>query len=137
MVTELQRQIEFVPLPAITSGQLQSYARASGDFNPIHQDEEVAKASGLPGVIAHGMLSAAFVTERALQVVEENPALLGFRVTRFQARFKAMVLLGDRISVGGTVKESASDRLVLDLQARNQRGDAVTLGTVELSRSAA
>lgn len=42
---------------AITRADLLAYAEASGDHNPIHSDEAVARAVGLPGVIAHGMLT--------------------------------------------------------------------------------
>lgn len=42
---------------AITRADLVAYAEASGDHNPIHLDEEVARSVGLPGVIAHGMLT--------------------------------------------------------------------------------
>ncbi|MBZ5740516.1 MaoC/PaaZ C-terminal domain-containing protein [Nocardioides mangrovi] len=44
---------------AVTRADLVTYAAASGDPNPIHQDEEVARSVGLPGVIAHGMLTMA------------------------------------------------------------------------------
>ena len=43
----------------ITREDLARYARASGDHNPIHQDDEVARSVGLPGVIAHGMYTMA------------------------------------------------------------------------------
>ena len=43
----------------ITRADLVRYAAASGDHNPIHQDEEVARSVGLPGVIAHGMYTMA------------------------------------------------------------------------------
>ena len=43
----------------ITRADLVAYAEASGDHNPIHQDEEVARSVGLPGVIAHGMYTMA------------------------------------------------------------------------------
>lgn len=53
----------------VTRDDLVAYARASGDHNPIHQDEGVARSVGLPGVIAHGMytlaLAARFVEEWA------------------------------------------------------------------------
>ena len=56
-------------LPALdltfTRADLVAYAHASGDLNPIHQDEEFAKSVGLPDVIAHGMLTMG----RAIQVV--------------------------------------------------------------------
>ena len=44
---------------AVTRADLVAYAEAGGDHNPIHQDEEVARAVGLPGVIAHGMYTLA------------------------------------------------------------------------------
>ncbi|MFL6173120.1 MAG: MaoC/PaaZ C-terminal domain-containing protein, partial [Marmoricola sp.] len=43
----------------VTRADLVAYAAASGDHNPIHQDESVALAVGLPGVIAHGMFTLA------------------------------------------------------------------------------
>ena len=43
----------------VTRADLVAYAEASGDHNPIHQDDEVATAVGLPGVIAHGMYTLA------------------------------------------------------------------------------
>jgi acyl dehydratase len=43
----------------ITRADLVAYAEASGDHNPIHQDEDVARSVGLPGVIAHGMYTMA------------------------------------------------------------------------------
>jgi len=53
-------------LPPLVKGpiqqiQLTRYAGASGDFNPIHQDHEFAKAAGMGDVFAHGMLSMGFV----------------------------------------------------------------------------
>jgi acyl dehydratase len=49
----------------ITRADLVAYAKASGDQNPIHQDEQVARSVGLPGVIAHGMYTMA-LTARAV-----------------------------------------------------------------------
>lgn len=51
---------------AITRADLVAYAAASGDHNPIHSDEEVARSVGLPGVIAHGMYTLA-LTARAVR----------------------------------------------------------------------
>ncbi len=45
----------------VTRDDLVAYAAASGDHNPIHQDEDVARSVGLPGVIAHGMFTLALV----------------------------------------------------------------------------
>jgi acyl dehydratase len=59
--TELETQTY-----TVTRADLVRYARASGDHNPIHQDEEVARSVGLPGVIAHGMYTMALAA-RAVQ----------------------------------------------------------------------
>lgn len=122
--------IEFQSRGSITQEQLKNYAQASGDFNLIHLDDEVAKKAGLPGVIAHGMLIAAQVAERARQFVSDQEQLGGFELVHFQTRFKAMTLLGDTPSYGGVVKEFNGRDLVLDLQAKNQRGEVTVQGTV-------
>jgi acyl dehydratase len=125
--------IPFIAFPRISQPQLNAYAEASGDSNPIHLNESVAKSMGLPGVIAHGMLSAGFLAERARRAVKESPKYSAFPISRFQSRFKAMVLLGDEISIGGTVKEASDSKLVLELQAKNQKDEIVTTATIEFS----
>jgi len=74
----------------ITREQLVRYAGASGDFNPIHYSDHFATALGLPGVIAHGMLTMGI----ALRVVTDwvgDPA----RVLSFSARFTRPVAVPD------------------------------------------
>jgi acyl dehydratase len=131
IVMELQTKspIPFFSFSPITREQLRAYAEASGDFNPIHLDEEVAKKAGLPGIIAHGMLIASLMSERALSFVEKEAQLPTMKIVQFQTRFKAMTLVGDTPSIGGTVKEWNQNTLVLDLQAKNQRGEITTLGS--------
>ncbi|MDR3607970.1 MAG: MaoC/PaaZ C-terminal domain-containing protein [Oligoflexia bacterium] len=126
-------EIPFIRLDPITQPQLRRYADASGDHNAIHLDEEVAKSMGLPGVIAHGMLSAGFLGERALRAVLDEAGRNDLHMTRLQTRFKSMVQLGDQISVGGVVKEATPERVVLDLSAKNQKDEIVTVATAEFS----
>lgn len=126
--------IEFTAFPQISQSQLNAYAQASGDMNPIHLDEKIAKSMGLPGIIAHGMLSAGILGERAQRAVRESSNYSAFKLSRFQTRFKAMVFLGDNISVGGTVKEATDSKLVLDLQAKNQKDEVVTTATAEFTK---
>jgi len=120
--------LEFIHFPQITREQLKAYAEASGDFNPIHLDEEVAKKAGLPGIIAHGMLIAGIMADRANTYVEQDHSLKGYKLVQFQTRFKAMTHLGDIPSVGGSIREVSHDGFVLDLQARNQKGEITTTG---------
>ena len=64
---------------AVARADLVAYAAASGDHNPIHQDEEVARSVGLPGVIAHGMFTLALVARYLGEcgVATEDVAELG------------------------------------------------------------
>jgi len=80
----------------VTRLDLVKYAGASGDFNPIHWNERIAKSVGLPDVIAHGMYTMAqagrFVTEWA-----GDPGA----VTDFGTRFSAMVPVPDDDPLSG------------------------------------
>jgi acyl dehydratase len=118
-------------IPSLVKGpieqiQLTRYAGASGDFNPIHQDDEFAKAAGMGGVFAHGMLSMGFVG----QVVTDwaGPAA----VRKLGVRFAAIVRLKDVITCKGRVltKSSKDDVHLVDLEiwAENQRGEKVVTG---------
>ena len=106
----------------VTVEQIRQYAEASGDRNPIHLDDVFARAAGLPGVIAHGMLTMAF----ANQLVTD---WLGARsmLKRLQGRFAGMVLPGDELTCSGSVasKDEASRRVVINVAVANQRGEKV------------
>lgn len=119
-------------LPAIQQAQLTAYAAASGDPNPIHLDEAVAKKMGLPGVIAHGMLIAGFLSERVLELGEQDGERRS-RLSTFQIRFKAMTLLGDVLKLQATVKAADASSATLDLQAVNQRGEVTATAVATLS----
>lgn len=73
--------------------QIARYACAVGDFNPIHVDEEFAKAAGMPSVIAHGPLTAALVIDQLVAQAGAE-ALRGADV-----RFRAPVFPGDTLTV--------------------------------------
>ncbi len=123
------QEIPSVTLNPISQPQLNQYAEASGDHNPIHLDPEVALKMGLPGVIAHGMLSAAFLAERAREVAE------GFTLKNYRCRFKSMLALGDSVTISGVVKEASESALSLDLTAKNQKGELVTSASIQFVRS--
>ena len=88
----------------ITRADLVRYAAASGDQNPIHQDEDVARSVGLPGVIAHGMYTMALA---ARAVTEWFP---GAEVVSLGCKFTHPVVVpaegGVDIEVAGDAKES-------------------------------
>ncbi len=105
---------------------LVKYAGASGDFNVIHWNERVAKAVGLPDVIAHGMFTMAQAGRYVTDWAGDPGAVLDFSV-----RFSAPVVVPDddqgaTIEVGGKIAEKLDDnRVVLALTARS--GDAKVL----------
>ena len=111
----------------VTRLTLVQYAGASGDFNPIHTNERVAKAVGLPDVIAHGMLTMAlagrFVTEWA-----GDPGA----VTEFAVRFSAPVVVpdddqGTTVELAGTVTEQLDDgRVAVEVTARSDGAKVLT-----------
>jgi acyl dehydratase len=88
------------------------YAGASGDFNPIHIDEEFAKQVGLPGRILHGLWTMA-------QVARAHTEALGGpdKLERLSVQFRGMGVMEQEVVVGGTVREVDSERAVVDSQA--------------------
>ena len=108
----------------ITRVQLARYAGASSDYNPIHLDEPYAQAAGMGGVIAHGMLSMAFLGQLATDWA--GPA----SVLRLEARFRSIVRPGDVLTVRGTVteKDDAARTVHVRLWCENQEGTTVTEG---------
>jgi acyl dehydratase len=88
------------------------YAGASGDFNPIHIDEEFARAVGLPGRILHGLWSMAQVA-RAQTEAAGGPEHL----KRLSVQFRGMGLPEHEVLVTGTVRESDGKRAIVDTVA--------------------
>jgi acyl dehydratase len=118
-------------LPALVKGpiqqiQLTRYAGASGDFNPIHQDDEFAKAAGMGGVFAHGMLSMGFVAQAVTDWAGAGT------VRKIGVRFTALVRLKDTVTCKGRVlaKSSKDDvhTVELEIWAETQKGDRVVGG---------
>lgn len=112
--------------PAISHLQLALYAGAGADHNPIHVDAEAAKAGGLPGIIAHGMLPLGFLGQLLTQWVPQR------QLRSLSARFVAMAFPGDVITCSGAVcakREAAGEKLVdVDIAAKNQKGETIQLG---------
>ena len=87
----------------VTREDLAAYAAASGDHNPIHSDDEVARSVGLPGVIAHGMYTLAL----AARYVEEWVGRRG-EIRTIAAKFTKPVPVppeGTEVEISGVVDE--------------------------------
>ena len=88
------------------------YAGASGDFNPIHIDEEFAKSVGLPGRILHGLWMMAQVA-RAHTEAAGGPD----KLKSLSLQFRAPGAIGEEIVVSGTVSERDGDTVVVESRA--------------------
>jgi acyl dehydratase len=95
---------------------LKQYADASGDQNPIHQNEEFALSVGLPNVIAHGMLTMALVGKYVSDFAGGSA-----NVIEYSARFTKPVIVpaGEKVdlTVTGTVSEVDGNKVSLSLTA--------------------
>jgi acyl dehydratase len=89
------------------------YAGASGDFNPIHIDEEFARQVGLPGRILHGLWTMA-------QVARAHTEALGGpdKLERLSVQFRGMGVMEEELVVTGTVREVESGRAVVASEAK-------------------
>ena len=128
--TTIGQQLNPLVKPPITQEQLRRYSEASGDFNPIHLDEQAAKQVGLDGVIAHGMLSMAFLGQFVNQQIANIP---GARIEHLKVRFLNMVRLGDTLTCLGKVKtrtthEDLSQSIAIECWVQNQKGEKATSG---------
>ncbi len=120
-------EMEGLTLPPVDRMRLIKYAGASGDFNPIHLIDAAAEEAGLPGIIAHGMLT---VASMALLF---SPYLEHGYVRSFSSRFSGMVFLGDVLRVGGraTGAQETDEGLLYTFEVHARRDeDTVASGEV-------
>ena len=112
----------------ISRDSLVRYAGASGDFNPIHYRDDVAAAVGLPGVLAHGMLTMGIAAQPVVEWCGSD-----LTVSSYQVRFTKPVVVdpveGASLSVTATVGalegEGAVASARIDLVVTSQTGDKV------------
>jgi acyl dehydratase len=103
------------------------YAGASGDFNPIHIDEEFARAVGLPGRILHGLWTMAQVA-RAQTEAAGGPAAL----KRLSVQFRGMGVPEQEVLVSVTVRESSGGHVVIDTVAEQAGKQIIRNAEAEL-----
>jgi acyl dehydratase len=100
----------------IDRAMLKAYADASGDQNPIHQNEEFAVSVGLPNVISHGMLTMALVGKFVSDWAGGSAA-----VKEFSARFiKPVIVPADQkvdLTVSGVITDVVGERITVELTA--------------------
>lgn len=130
-VTPGQRLPERVIGP-VSKTDIIRYQGASGDFHPLHHDEEFARSAGFPGVFAVGMLHAGYL---ATYCVEQFGAQ---NVRRFQVRFREQVWPGDTLICSGAVSSVTArdngDLLTLDLAVTRRTGGVAATAVVDVLR---
>jgi acyl dehydratase len=97
---------------------VKAYAPASGDQNPLHQDDNFARSVGFPGIIAHGMFTMAHLAS-CITTWAGDPAAL----KRIKVQFRAVVYMDETIEAGGTISalDPATKRATLDVWVRLER----------------
>jgi acyl dehydratase len=111
---------------------VKAYADASGDQNPLHQDDDFARGVGFPGIIAHGMFSMAHVVS-ALKDWAGDPAAL----RRIKVQFRAVVYMDETLIARGKVtsKDEETREVTLDVWAEVER-DGKTVQAIKNSAAA-
>jgi len=116
---DIQVGTELPPLQAepISRLTLALYCGASGDHNPIHVDNDFARAAGVDDVFAHGMLGMAYLARLVTGWAPQRA------IRSLSTRFVAITHVGDRITCSGTVVEKLADRQVrIALTAQDHSG---------------
>jgi acyl dehydratase len=104
------------------------YAGASGDFNPIHIDEEFAKMVGLPRTILHGLYGMGLTAKANAALADGDPRAL----KRLKVQFRGMGFPEQEIVVSGTVKSVEGDRVVVDTVAKQGETELIKNAEAEL-----
>lgn len=108
------------------------YARASGDLNPIHVDEEFARQTRFGGIIAHGMLVLSCIG----QMLTAAFGSAWFDRSELYIRFKAPARPGDTLSANGIIRDIRHNdegiEVVCSISCRNQKGEPVIIGEAKV-----
>ena len=127
-------------LPTISKSvqreQLVKYSEVSGDKNPIHLSDDFAKTTQFGGIIAHGMLTLAFVSELMTNAFGSD----WLRSGCLKVRFKGAAYLGDRLLVSGEISQVESSGEITNLTCsvsvevcRNEQSVDILNGTAKLT----
>jgi acyl dehydratase len=115
----------------VTLTDIVRYQGASGDMNPIHHDDEFARAAGFPAAFSAGMLGAGWLAAYCTEHLGEQA------VRRFRTRFAAVVYRGDRLTASAEVirlfTHDREARAELAIRLRKDDGCVVIDGTAEFA----
>jgi acyl dehydratase len=113
----------------VTMTDIVRYQGASGDFNPMHHDDELARSAGYPAAFSVGMLGAGYLATYCTGIFGVET------VRRFRTRFRELVWRGDWLTASGRVASLSvrdDERLImLELRLTNQAGAVAIEGVAE------
>jgi 3-hydroxybutyryl-CoA dehydratase len=112
----------------LSQEQINRYADASDDHNPIHVDEAFAKATPLGGTVAHGMLTLASISEMMAAAFGEAWLAHG----RLRVRFRNVARPTDTITASARPQGAPGETLTYAVECANQDGEVLISGTAEV-----
>ena len=125
-LAEIGDQLPSLTLGPIGQADLVLYANASGDQNPIHIDQDFAKKSGLPDVIAHGMLIMSYLGRLLTNAVPQS------QIKNFSVQFSNMTHLNQKVICTGKVLEKNSidnkEVVTVSLKVEDLQGEKKIIG---------
>jgi len=125
--TEINGDVVYEETTKVDDDQTHRYAEASGDYNPIHLDENTARMAGLPGIILHGMCTMAIATKGAVDgLAGGDPE----RVRRVAVRFSRPVIPGQELTTRFWRAPSGGEVTSYTFETYNPENKAVIKGGV-------
>ena len=117
---------KFATSREVTDDVIRKFAEVSGDYNPIHLDEEFAKTTRFGKRIAHGMLSGAFISAVLGNEFKERKIVYLSQTMKFTAP----VFLGDTVTATGTITNIRESKGIVTLETvcTNQNGETLVKG---------
>lgn len=114
----------------VTQDMLQKFCDITGDVNPMHCDDAFAQSKGMPSRIAYGMMTASFLSTLAGVYLPGRRSL----IYETSVQFPNCVLVGDELTVTGTVKEKDDSlrALIVKVAIKNAKGKSVCRGSMTI-----
>ena len=114
----------------ITEKMMEQFLQITGDENPLHRNAEYAQSRNYADKVVYGMLSASFYSTLAGMYLPGKYSL----IHSMESKFLRPVYVGDTLTISGTVKEKedAYRMLILALLIKNQSGEKVSKGTMQI-----
>ncbi|PJZ69838.1 dehydratase [Leptospira perolatii] len=128
---EVGQELPPLHTEAVTHANLVRYAGASGDFNPIHNDPDFARKTGLDGTIAHGMYVMAQIGRLCTSWADQK------QIKEFGVTFKNMTKPGQKLVCTGKIKrkkeENGEKLVVVSVEASDSTGEVKASGELVVS----